>query len=249
VPRAPGGEGDVDGAVGAAEHHAPRRVLRARLHVGQYGKGPKVCSGGHDRSRRRRRARRGPRGPPVAVELGERFRTGGFELHLVGGAVRDLLLHRPQDELDFATEARPEDVLRVLQGWADHRTLVGIRFGTVGAWKDGRRLEITTFRKEVYAADDRHPEVTFGQDLGVDLSRRDFTVNAMAVRLPERAFVDPFGAWRDLAAKRLETPLDPEVSFGDDPLRMLRAARFAARARPAPHRARGGGPCGRWRSA
>jgi poly(A) polymerase len=165
---------------------------------------------------------------PVAVELGDRFRTGGFELYLVGGAVRDLLLQRPQDELDFATEARPEDVLRILQGWADHRTLVGIRFGTVGAWKDGRRLEITTFRKEAYPADDRHPEVTFGRDLGVDLSRRDFTVNAMAVRLPERSFVDPFGGVRDLDAKRLETPLDPEVSFGDDPLRMLRAARFAA---------------------
>jgi poly(A) polymerase len=166
--------------------------------------------------------------PSVAVELGARFRAAGFTLYLVGGAVRDLLLQRPNDELDFATDARPEDTLRVVQGWADHRTLVGIRFGTVGAWKDDRQLEITTFRKEVYPADDRHPSVAFGRDLAVDLSRRDFTVNAMAVSLPDRAFVDPFGGVRDLAARRLDTPLDPEVAFGDDPLRMLRAARFAA---------------------
>jgi poly(A) polymerase len=175
--------------------------------------------------------------PPVATELGERFRTAGYSLHLVGGAVRDLLLQRPNEELDFATEAKPEETLRILQGWADHRTLMGIRFGTVGASKDGRQLEITTFRKEAYPADDRHPQVTFGQDLDVDLSRRDFTVNAMAVSVPDRAFVDPFGGVRDLVARRLETPLDPEVAFGDDPLRMLRAARFAATLgmHPTPH--------------
>ena len=166
--------------------------------------------------------------PPIATELGERFRTAGHQLFLVGGAVRDLFLHRPVDELDFATNARPEQTIRVLQGWAEQKYLQGIRFGTVGALHEGRRLEITTFRREIYPADDRHPSVTFGDDLEVDLSRRDFTVNAMAVSLPDATFVDPFGGVRDLASKRLDTPLEPQVSFGDDPLRMLRAARFAA---------------------
>ncbi len=181
-------------------------------------------------------APRGPRsasGPllevdPIAVELGERFVSAGFQLYLVGGAVRDLLLQRPPTgELDFATDARPEDTLRVLQGWVEAKYLQGIAFGTVGARRGRAILEITTFRKEVYRTDDRHPHVTFGTDIEQDLSRRDFTVNAMAVRMPEREFVDPFGGVRDLAARRLDTPLDPEVAFGDDPLRMLRAARFA----------------------
>ncbi|MFN2589559.1 MAG: CCA tRNA nucleotidyltransferase, partial [Actinomycetota bacterium] len=166
---------------------------------------------------------------PIAVELGERFRTAGFQLYLVGGAVRDLLLQRPiRAELDFATDARPEDTLRVLSGWAQHKYLQGIAFGTVGARREETVVEITTFRKEVYRADDRHPQVTFGTDIEEDLGRRDFTVNAMAVRLPEREFLDPFGGVRDLAAKRLDTPLEPQVAFADDPLRMLRAARFAA---------------------
>jgi poly(A) polymerase len=182
-------------------------------------------------------APRGPRsasGPllevdPLALELGERFVAAGFQLYLVGGAVRDLLLQRPPTgELDFATDARPEDTLRALQGWADAKYLQGIAFGTVGARRGEATLEVTTFRKEVYRSEDRHPHVTFGTEIEEDLSRRDFTVNAMAVRLPEREFVDPFGGVRDLAARRLETPLDPEVAFGDDPLRMLRAARFAA---------------------
>ncbi len=166
---------------------------------------------------------------PTAVELGERFRTAGFQLYLVGGAVRDLLLRRESSgELDFATDARPEDTIRVLQGWADRRYLTGVRFGTVGAGRSGVDLQITTFRTEVYPEDDRHPRIEFASELEIDLSRRDFTVNAMAVRLPEREFVDPFGGLKDLAAKRLDTPLEPEVSFGDDPLRMLRAARFAS---------------------
>jgi len=166
---------------------------------------------------------------PLAIELGERFRAAGFQLHLVGGAVRDLLLQRPpRGELDFATDAKPEQTIRVLHGWSSRQYLHGIRFGTVGAWKQDTTLEITTFRKEVYPEDDRHPHVEFASDLEVDLSRRDFTVNAMAVRLPEREFVDPFGGLKDLAAGKLDTPLSPEVSFGDDPLRMLRAARFAS---------------------
>ena len=165
---------------------------------------------------------------PLAIELGERFRAAGHRLYLVGGAVRDTVLQRPHDELDFATDARPEQTLAVIQGWAERRYLQGIRFGTVGAWKDGHALEITTFRQEVYRSDDRHPEVTFGHRIEVDLSRRDFTVNAMAVLLPERELIDPFHGLRDLAARRLDTPLDPEVAFSDDPLRMLRAARFVA---------------------
>ncbi|HXF58021.1 MAG TPA: CCA tRNA nucleotidyltransferase [Actinomycetota bacterium] len=166
--------------------------------------------------------------PPLAVELGERFRAAGHQLYLVGGTVRDLILGRPLGDLDFATDARPEETLRVLRGWAERRYLQGIRFGTVGALVRGVRVEITTFRKEVYPGDDRHPFVTFAEDVEVDLSRRDFTVNAMAVRLPDREFVDPFGGLRDLAGRRLDTPLSPEESFGDDPLRMLRAARFVA---------------------
>jgi poly(A) polymerase len=164
--------------------------------------------------------------PQIAVELGERFRAAGHDLYLVGGAIRDIFLHRPVDELDFATSARPGQTIDVLQGWAETRYLQGVEFGTVGAMKQGQQFEITTFRQEVYPAEDRHPNVTFGDSVEVDLSRRDFTVNAMAVRLPEREFVDPYGGLRDLAAKRLDTPLDPEVAFGDDPLRMLRAARF-----------------------
>jgi poly(A) polymerase len=166
---------------------------------------------------------------PLAVELGERFRTAGYQLYLVGGAVRELLMrHESRGELDFATDATPQETIRILQGWSDWRRLVGVQFGTVGAGKDGLELEITTFRKEVYLADDRHPIVAFGDRIDEDLARRDFTVNAMAIRLPDREFVDPFGGVRALAARRLDTPLEPEVSFGDDPLRMLRAARFAS---------------------
>jgi poly(A) polymerase len=166
---------------------------------------------------------------PVAVELGERFAVAGHQLYLVGGAVRDLLMRRPaRGELDFSSDAKPEEIIWIVHGWADSKRLVGVRFGTVGVKKGSLELEITTFRQEVYPEDDRHPEVTFGSDLEVDLSRRDFTVNAMAIRLPGREFIDPFGGVRDLAARRLDTPLEPSISFGDDPLRMLRASRFVA---------------------
>jgi len=166
---------------------------------------------------------------PLVVQLGERFRTAGYQLYLVGGAVRELVMGHPsRGEFDLATDARPEDTVRILQGWAEWRKLVGIRFGTVGAGKDGLQFEITTFRKEMYPAADQHPAVTLGANIEQDLSSRDFTVNAMAVRLPDGEFVDTFGGVKDLAAKRLNTPLDPEISFGDDPLRMLRAARFLA---------------------
>lgn len=174
--------------------------------------------------------------PPVAAELGERFRAAGHELYLVGGVVRDLLLGRVRDEaeIDLATDALPRETIKVLHGWAHRQYLVGVAFGTVGARRGDRLFEITTYRKDVYAPEQRKPAVTFGKDLETDLSRRDFTVNAMAVRLPEREFVDPFGGVKDLAAKRLDTPLDPEISFSDDPLRMLRAARFASQLEFAP---------------
>jgi poly(A) polymerase len=167
--------------------------------------------------------------PPVATELGERFRLAGHELYLVGGGVRDLLLGRKGwDNLDFATDALPTETLNVLRNWGESRTLTGAAYGTVGARKDDMLVEITTFRSEVYTSDRRKPIVEFGEDLETDLSRRDFTINAMAVRLPEGDFVDPFEGVRDLANKHLDTPLGSEVSFSDDPLRMLRAARFVA---------------------
>jgi poly(A) polymerase len=165
---------------------------------------------------------------PLAKELGERFTAAGFELYLVGGVVRDAMLGRTSPDMDLATSAKPAETTRVLQGWADNRYHVGVRFGTVGARKDGRLFEITTFREEVYAAEHRKPAVTFAKDIETDLSRRDFTINAMAVRLPDGEFVDPFGGVRHLAAKTLDTPLEPEVAFSDDPLRMLRAARFVS---------------------
>jgi poly(A) polymerase len=166
--------------------------------------------------------------PPIAKELGARFADAGHELYLVGGSVRDMVLGRPSPDLDFATSAQPHETTRALRDWADRRYLVGVKFGTVGALKDGSRLEITTFRQEVYAREHRKPDVTFGDDIETDLSRRDFTINAMAVRLPDGGFVDPYGGVRHLAARTLDTPLGPDVAFTDDPLRMLRAARFVA---------------------
>jgi poly(A) polymerase len=168
--------------------------------------------------------------PSIAKDLGARFAEAGHELYLVGGSVRDMVLGRSESEsdLDLATSAHPHETTRLLHRWADRRYLVGVKYGTVGALKDGRRLEITTFRREVYVQEHRKPTVTFGDDIETDLSRRDFTINAMAVRLPDGVFVDPYGGVRHLAARVLDTPLEPEVSFGDDPLRMLRAARFVS---------------------
>src|SRR5256714_5121550 len=165
---------------------------------------------------------------PLAAELGERFRARGFALYLVGGVVRARFLGQTRPELDFATDAKPKETLELLRGWADRHYLQGVEFGTVGARKGDVLLEITTFREEVYPEDERKPRVTFGKHITTDLSRRDFTINAMAIRLPEGELLDPFGGVKDLAAKRLDTPLDPEVAFSDDPLRMLRAARFVA---------------------
>jgi poly(A) polymerase len=165
---------------------------------------------------------------PVLQQLGERFAAAGHELALVGGPVRDALLGRPYPDLDFTTDARPERIVEILRGWADTHWEVGIAFGTVGARKGDQVFEITTYRSEVYRSESRKPDVTYGKTLTDDLARRDFTVNAMAVSLPQRTFVDPYGGLRDLAARVLRTPGRPEDSFSDDPLRMMRAARFAA---------------------
>ena len=168
---------------------------------------------------------------PIADELGRRFTKAGFELHLVGGSVRDALLGRLGDDLDFTTDARPDDILRVIKGWAESTWETGREFGTIGAQRHGMRLEITTFRSDAYDGVTRNPVVQYGDSLLDDLRRRDFTVNAMAVSLPEHRFTDPYGGLDDLAARRLRTPGTPQESFGDDPLRMLRAARFAAQLR------------------
>ncbi len=150
--------------------------------------------------------------------------------------LRDALLDRDFGDVDIATGARPDEVERIASEWADHVWLQGQRFGTVGAERDGTRFEITTFRAEVYRPESRKPEVVFADDVETDLSRRDFTINAMALELPEPRLLDPFDGAADLAARRLRTPLAPEVSFLDDPLRMLRAARFVAAFRLAPDR-------------
>ncbi|HEX2027644.1 MAG TPA: CCA tRNA nucleotidyltransferase [Nitriliruptorales bacterium] len=174
---------------------------------------------------------------PEVRALGERFAAAGHQLYLVGGSVRDTLLQaRALPDLDFATSARPEDTARLLHGWADHVWDIGARFGTISARKGDRTVEVTTFRSDAYAPGSRHPEVSFGDSIEADLSRRDFTVNAMAVQVPDVRFLDPFGGLQDLRAGVLRTPMDPAVSFGDDPLRMFRLARFVAvlGARPDP---------------
>ena len=163
--------------------------------------------------------------------LAERFDGAGHRIYLVGGIVRDLLLGRDLGDggdLDLTTDARPEETKAVLEGWADAVWNQGERFGTVGARKGERAFEITTHRAEAYQPDSRKPDVRFATEVEADLARRDFTVNAMALALPEPALIDPHGGAADLAAGRLRTPLAPEESFSDDPLRMMRAARFIA---------------------
>ncbi len=163
-------------------------------------------------------------------QLARRLLDAGHECYLVGGTVRDALLDRldPKSDLDFATRARPDEVETIVRGWADHVWLQGQQFGTVGCQLGDTTMEITTFRAEVYRPESRKPEVVYADDVATDLSRRDFTVNAMAIRLPEPELVDPHGGVGDLATRTLRTPLAPEISFLDDPLRMLRAARFVA---------------------
>jgi poly(A) polymerase len=161
--------------------------------------------------------------------LAERFAASGYKLYLVGGVVRDLLLGRDMSngrDIDLTTDALPAETKRLVNGWADSVWSQGERFGTIGCQKDGWTFEITTHRAEAYDPESRKPEVVFSDVIEADLSRRDFTVNAMALSLPDPVLIDPFGGAEDLAAGRLRTPLSPEESFSDDPLRMLRAARF-----------------------
>ena len=179
---------------------------------------------------------------PVADELAARFTVAGHRLYLVGGSVRDALLGRLGSDLDFTTDARPDAIGAILAGWADAVWDTGIAFGTVGAMKAGIQCEITTYRADRYDRVSRNPDVSFGDTVQGDLARRDFTVNAMAIELPLRdllagsshqdcgagGFVDPHGGMAALARRELDTPATPEESFADDPLRMLRAARFVS---------------------
>jgi poly(A) polymerase len=164
-----------------------------------------------------------------AAELGRIFARNGHQLALVGGPVRDVFLGRPVSDLDLATDATPPQVLALVRDWADSIWETGIAFGTVGLRKGGTIFEITTYRSETYEPGSRKPAgVSYGTSLEADLRRRDFTVNAMAARLPSMELVDPFGGLRDLRDKVLRTPGSPEDSFTDDPLRIMRAARFTA---------------------
>ena len=166
-----------------------------------------------------------------ARELAERFAARGYRIYLVGGVVRDGLLGLPLDaafDLDLTTDAQPEAVKSILEGWADALWTQGERFGTIGARRGDRRIEITTHRRERYQPGSRKPAVEFAAAIEADLSRRDFTINALAVAVPDGVLVDPFDGAADLAARRLRTPLDPADTFSDDPIRMLRAARFLA---------------------
>lgn len=168
---------------------------------------------------------------PMLRELGSAFDAAGHQLYLVGGSVRDALLGRLSPDLDFTTDARPEQVQQILRRWADNLWDTGIEFGTVGVGKGDRRLEITTFRADTYDQVSRNPQVRFGNRLEDDLWRRDFTANAMAVRITPDGpgeFLDPLGGLAALRQRVLDTPATPEESFGDDPLRMLRAARFVS---------------------
>jgi poly(A) polymerase len=164
---------------------------------------------------------------PVA-ELGDAFAAAGYELALVGGPVRDALLGRETNDLDFTTDARPDDILRIVTPISSARWDIGRDFGTIGARVRGEQVEITTYRADSYDGTTRKPTVEFGDTIEGDLRRRDFTVNSMALRVPSRQLVDPTGGVEDLVAGLLRTPADPRVSFGDDPLRMLRAARFSS---------------------
>jgi poly(A) polymerase len=165
--------------------------------------------------------------PEEAQRLGTAFAKAGHELHLVGGTVRDALMGRADTDLDFATDARPNEVLAIVASLGPTWT-TGIEFGTVGVQLGARQCEITTFRADRYDRITRNPEVAYGDSLVADLRRRDFTMNAMALSVPDRVFTDPFGGLADLARGLLRTPGTPQESFADDPLRMLRAARFVS---------------------
>ncbi|MBJ7280505.1 MAG: CCA tRNA nucleotidyltransferase [Rhodoluna sp.] len=165
---------------------------------------------------------------PLLVKLGTLFTNAGYELALVGGPVRDAFLGRETNDLDFATSADPDQILAVLKGNVDAHWDIGRDYGTIGARMGDTTVEITTYRADQYDDDSRKPNVVFGKDLNDDLFRRDFAINAMALRLPDGVFVDPFSGLQDLLDGLIRTPGKPEDSFSDDPLRMMRAARFAS---------------------
>ncbi|WP_110587922.1 CCA tRNA nucleotidyltransferase [Microbacterium suaedae] len=165
---------------------------------------------------------------PIVATLARAFADAGHDLAIVGGPVRDALLGRDIHDLDFTTDARPDDILRIVTPVSSAQWDIGRAFGTIGARVKGEQVEITTYRADSYDGETRKPAVEFGDTLEGDLTRRDFTVNAMALRVTEVKLVDPTGGVEDLVAGTLRTPIDPRVSFGDDPLRMLRATRFAA---------------------
>jgi len=165
---------------------------------------------------------------PVSAALVRAFADAGYELAIVGGPVRDALLGRRVNDLDYTTNARPDDILRIVKPLSTATWDIGRAFGTIGAKVRGEQVEITTYRADSYDGTTRKPTVEFGDTLEQDLVRRDFTVNAMALRIPGPSLVDPTGGVEDLVGESLRTPTDPDVSFGDDPLRMLRAARFAS---------------------
>ncbi|NRQ49007.1 CCA tRNA nucleotidyltransferase [Aeromicrobium sp. YC3-14] len=165
---------------------------------------------------------------PFLAELGVLFEAAGHELAIVGGPVRDAVLGRPGNDWDFTTSARPAQIESIVASWADAVWDIGREFGTIGVRKGDHQLEITTYRSDEYDAGSRKPEVMFGDTLDGDLARRDFAVNAMAIRLPSLEFVDLFGGLDDIEKRLVRTPVTPEQSFSDDPLRMMRAARFVA---------------------
>ncbi|WP_136054516.1 CCA tRNA nucleotidyltransferase [Microbacterium sp. K24] len=165
---------------------------------------------------------------PVVRTLATSFAEAGFDLAVVGGPVRDALLGRETHDLDFTTNASPNDILRIVKPVSTAQWDIGRAFGTIGARVQGEQVEITTYRADSYDGVTRKPTVEFGDSIEGDLVRRDFTVNAMALQVPAVKLVDPTGGVEDLVAGVLRTPADPKISFGDDPLRMLRAARFSA---------------------
>ncbi len=167
---------------------------------------------------------------PLASSLADAFKSAGYRLALVGGPVRDAILGRLGNDLDFTTDAKPEATKKILKAWAENVWDTGIAFGTVAAKRGDTTVEVTTYRTEVYEIDSRKPEVKYGENIEGDLSRRDFTVNAMALELTQGAplFIDPFNGLQDLSKKILRTPSTATNSFSDDPLRMMRAARFAS---------------------
>lgn len=164
-----------------------------------------------------------------AYEMSQMFTDSGFDFYLVGGSVRDVIMGEDSPDIDVTTNARPDEILKIVEKHVDVLWKQGEAFGTIGAKFKGQSFEVTTYREEVYRDDSRKPEVKFGNSIETDLSRRDFTINSIAFSLPEGKLIDPFNGVDDLINSRLRTPLDPEISFSDDPLRMMRAARFIAK--------------------